>query len=222
MEGRETELDRTILEAIKDPLTHLVRNSIDHGVETPEVRTAAGKPAEGTLLLRAFHEGGRVVVEIRDDGAGIDPERVAAKALERGLVSRDQVARMTEREHSGAHLPARLLHRGRGHERLRPRRRDGCGQDQHRAHRWRSRDQLDSRPRHRLPADHPADAGHRAGADRRLRPVPLRHPAGESARGRLHRQRAGQRRPWSTSPVRRSTACAAGCCRWCASRTSSR
>jgi len=98
MEGRETELDRTILEAIKDPLTHLVRNSIDHGFETPDVRTAAGKPAEGTLLLRAFHEGGRVVVEIRDDGAGIDPEKVAAKTLERGLVSRDQVARMSERE----------------------------------------------------------------------------------------------------------------------------
>jgi two-component system chemotaxis sensor kinase CheA len=98
MEGRETELDRTILEAIKDPLTHLVRNAIDHGVESPDIRTAAGKPAEGTLLLRAFHEGGRVVVEIRDDGAGIDAERVAAKALERGLVSRDQVARMTDRE----------------------------------------------------------------------------------------------------------------------------
>jgi len=98
MEGRETELDRTILEAIKDPLTHLVRNSIDHGIETPDVRTAAGKTAEGILLLRAFHEGGRVVVEIRDDGAGIDPDRVSAKALEGGLVSRDQVARMSERE----------------------------------------------------------------------------------------------------------------------------
>ena len=98
MEGRETELDRTVLEAIKDPLTHLVRNAIDHGIETPEVRTAVGKSAGGTLLLRAFHQGGRVVVEIRDDGAGIDAQRVAAKALEQGLVSSDKVALMSDRE----------------------------------------------------------------------------------------------------------------------------
>jgi two-component system chemotaxis sensor kinase CheA len=106
MDGRETELDRTILQAIKDPLTHLVRNAIDHGVESPAVRTAAGKPAGGTLLLRAFHEGGRVVVEIRDDGAGIDSQRVAAKALERGLVSHDQIGRMNDREiHELVFLP---------------------------------------------------------------------------------------------------------------------
>ncbi|GAA0609417.1 hypothetical protein GCM10009547_09370 [Sporichthya brevicatena] len=98
MEGRETELDRTLLEAVKDPLTHLVRNAIDHGLEAPEVRTAAGKPAEGTLSLRAYHEGGQVVVEVGDDGRGIDPAKVAAKAIENGLVSRDQVSRMSERE----------------------------------------------------------------------------------------------------------------------------
>ena len=69
MEGRDTELDRTILEAVKDPLTHLVRNAVDHGIETPEAAPAAGKPAEGGLLLRAFHEGGQVVIEITDDGA---------------------------------------------------------------------------------------------------------------------------------------------------------
>jgi two-component system chemotaxis sensor kinase CheA len=98
MEGRETELDRTLLEAVKDPLTHLVRNAVDHGLETPESRVAAGKPAEGTLLLRSYHEGGQVVVEVTDDGGGIDPARIAAKALEHGLVSREQVSRMSERE----------------------------------------------------------------------------------------------------------------------------
>ncbi len=98
MEGRETELDRTLLEAVKDPLTHLVRNSIDHGLELPESRIAAGKPLEGTLSLRAFHEGGQVVVEVSDDGAGIDPVRVGAKAIENGLVTRDQLATMSERE----------------------------------------------------------------------------------------------------------------------------
>ena len=98
MEGAETELDKTILEAIKDPLTHIVRNSVDHGVETPEVRIAAGKHPEGTLTLRAFHEGGYVNIEISDDGAGINLQRVRDKAVEKGLVSAEQVARMNDRE----------------------------------------------------------------------------------------------------------------------------
>ena len=78
MVGRDTELDRTLLEAVKDPLTHLVRNAVDHGLEAPERRVAAGKAVEGTLTLRAFHEGGQVVVEVTDDGAGIDPEKIRA------------------------------------------------------------------------------------------------------------------------------------------------
>jgi two-component system chemotaxis sensor kinase CheA len=98
MEGRETELDKTILEAVKDPLTHLVRNAVDHGIEPPEGRLAAGKEEQGLLLLRAFHEGGQVNIEIRDDGAGMDPSLIAAKALERGLVDAEQLARMNERE----------------------------------------------------------------------------------------------------------------------------
>lgn len=98
MEGHETELDRSLLEAIKDPLTHLVRNSLDHGIEPPDTREAAGKPRKGTLLLRAFHESGQVVVEISDDGKGIDPEKIAAVAIERGVVTREQVARMDNRE----------------------------------------------------------------------------------------------------------------------------
>jgi two-component system, chemotaxis family, sensor kinase CheA len=98
MEGKETELDKTIIEAIKDPLTHIVRNAVDHGMELPEVRTAAGKPAEGRLLLRAYHEGGQVNIEISDDGGGINAERVKAKAIERGLVTSEAAARMAERE----------------------------------------------------------------------------------------------------------------------------
>ncbi len=98
MDGQETELDKTILEAIKDPLTHIIRNSVDHGLEMPPVRTAAGKPEEGLLYLRAYHEGGQVIIQITDDGAGINVERVAMKAVERGLVDPDQITRMSEYE----------------------------------------------------------------------------------------------------------------------------
>jgi two-component system chemotaxis sensor kinase CheA len=95
MEGRETELDKTLLEAVKDPLTHLVRNSVDHGVEASPARVAAGKPAEGVLTLRARHESGQVVVEVADDGAGIDPVKIGAKAVERGLLTPDALSRMS-------------------------------------------------------------------------------------------------------------------------------
>jgi len=98
MEGKETELDRTIIEAIKDPLTHLVRNAVDHGIESPEARRASGKDSEGRLFLRAFHEGGQVNIEITDDGAGLNLEKIRNKAIQRALVTADQAARMTERE----------------------------------------------------------------------------------------------------------------------------
>lgn len=98
MEGSETEMDRSILEAIKDPLTHLVRNSIDHGLETEEVRLRTGKSAQGQLRLRAFHEGGQVIIEITDDGAGIDRDRVIRKALDRALIGAEQAGRLTDRE----------------------------------------------------------------------------------------------------------------------------
>jgi two-component system, chemotaxis family, sensor kinase CheA len=98
MEGQETELDKTIIEAIKDPLTHIVRNSVDHGIETPERRSATGKPAEGRLLLRAYHEGGQVIIEMSDDGAGLDPEKLRRKALDKGLITAEQASRMGERE----------------------------------------------------------------------------------------------------------------------------
>ncbi|HKM48048.1 MAG TPA: chemotaxis protein CheW [Terriglobales bacterium] len=98
MEGKETELDKTIIEAIKDPLTHLVRNSVDHGIELPEVRMKAGKERSGRLILRAFHEGGQVNIEISDDGAGLNVDRIRQKAVERGMVTAEHAALMTERE----------------------------------------------------------------------------------------------------------------------------
>src|SRR5579872_1308971 len=98
MEGKETELDKTIVEAIKDPLTHIVRNSVDHGIEKPERRVAVGKPAEGRLLLRAYHEGGQVIIEISDDGGGLDADKIRRKAVEKGLITPEQAARMGERE----------------------------------------------------------------------------------------------------------------------------
>ena len=98
MEGANTELDKTILEAIKDPLTHIVRNSVDHGIEAPEIREAAGKPAEGTLLLRAFHEGGQVNIEIIDDGGGIKIDRIREKAIKNGLLTPEKANSMSERE----------------------------------------------------------------------------------------------------------------------------
>lgn len=102
MEGKETELDKTIIEAIKDPLTHIVRNSVDHGIESPEVRIGRGKPVEGCLKMRAYHEGGQVNIEIADDGAGIDLERVKQKAIQRGLITSEHAARMGE--HEALHL----------------------------------------------------------------------------------------------------------------------
>ena len=98
MEGKETELDRSLLEAIKDPLTHIVRNSVDHGIETPEKRVARGKRSEGHLKLRACHEGGQVLVEISDDGSGIDTARVKSKAIERGVITAQQAGQMSEGE----------------------------------------------------------------------------------------------------------------------------
>ena len=98
MEGKETELDKSLIEAMKDPLTHLVRNAVDHGVEMPAARQAAGKPEEGCLLMRAYHEGGQVHIEISDNGAGIDPRRLRNKALEKGLISPERAATMSDQD----------------------------------------------------------------------------------------------------------------------------
>ncbi|MFZ4791874.1 MAG: chemotaxis protein CheA [Candidatus Competibacteraceae bacterium] len=98
MEGKETELDKSLIEAMKDPLTHLVRNAVDHGVELPAVRRSAGKPEEGCLLMRAYHEGGQVHIEISDDGAGINPVKLRNKALEKGLITLERAAAMSDQD----------------------------------------------------------------------------------------------------------------------------
>ncbi len=96
--GKEVEVDKSIIEAISDPLTHLVRNALDHGIEPPEERTAAGKPPEGRLELRAYHQAGKVCLDVVDDGRGIAPERLKEKALARGLITREQAEAMSRRE----------------------------------------------------------------------------------------------------------------------------
>ena len=98
MSGAETELDKSLIEAIRDPLTHIVRNSCDHGIEAPHLRVEKGKSPTGTLSLRAFHEAGAVNIEISDDGAGIDPDRIRAKAIEKQLITPAQAAAMTPAE----------------------------------------------------------------------------------------------------------------------------
>ncbi|MDO9497732.1 MAG: chemotaxis protein CheA [Nocardioides sp.] len=98
MEGHDTELDRSLLEALKGPLAHLVRNALDHGLEPRDVRVAAGKPPAGRLQLRAYHESGQVVIEITDDGAGIDPVKIGEAAVSRGVITREAYACMEPRE----------------------------------------------------------------------------------------------------------------------------
>jgi two-component system chemotaxis sensor kinase CheA len=96
MEGDDTELDRQVLELIKDPLTHMVRNSADHGLEVPADRIKAGKPEKGTITLKAYHEGGHIIIAIEDDGAGLNTEKISEKALEKGLTTHEELARMTD------------------------------------------------------------------------------------------------------------------------------
>ena len=98
MFGKETELDRTILEAIKDPLTHIVRNAVDHGIEPPAERAERNKPRTGTLTMRAYHESGQVNIEIIDDGRGLDLEAIRRKSMERGLVTAERLEKMTEHD----------------------------------------------------------------------------------------------------------------------------
>jgi two-component system chemotaxis sensor kinase CheA len=96
MHGADTELDRQVLDLIKDPLTHMVRNSADHGLETPAERAAAGKPEQGTIRLSAYHEGGHIIICIADNGRGLNTERIKAKAISNGLVSEAELEKMTE------------------------------------------------------------------------------------------------------------------------------
>lgn len=96
--GAETELDRTVIDEIGDPLVHLLRNAIDHGIETPDVRRANGKPEEGTVKLKAYHSGNHVFIEIEDDGAGINRDKVLQKAMDKGVISQQNAANLTDRQ----------------------------------------------------------------------------------------------------------------------------
>ena len=98
LEGEDTELDRTVIDEIGDPMVHLIRNSMDHGIEHPEERKALGKPEKGILKIAAYQEGSGVVIEVSDDGAGIDPEKVKKKAIERGIITEDRAAIMSDDE----------------------------------------------------------------------------------------------------------------------------
>lgn len=102
LEGNDVELDKTIIEGLGDPLTHLVRNSADHGIETPDERVRAGKPSTGTIILKAYHEAGQVIIEIVDDGRGLNTDKIVEKALARGLITLDQAKNMSGKEK--AHL----------------------------------------------------------------------------------------------------------------------
>ncbi len=96
MKGEQTEVDKTVIEMIADPLVHLVRNSLDHGIEMPDQRIAAGKPATGTVILEAYHRGGNIVIEVKDDGKGLDKDILRAKAIEKGLI--DESTILTEKQ----------------------------------------------------------------------------------------------------------------------------
>ncbi len=98
LEGKEVELDKTIIEGLGDPLTHLVRNSCDHGIERPEERKAKGKSPLGRIVLRAYHESGQIIIEIEDDGKGLDAQKIAAKALSKGLITAQQLEAMADKE----------------------------------------------------------------------------------------------------------------------------
>ncbi|HCK32248.1 MAG: hybrid sensor histidine kinase/response regulator [Micavibrio sp.] len=98
MEGEDTELDRQVLDLIKDPLTHMIRNACDHGIETPDIRLEKGKGEKGTIKLRAYHEGGFIIINISDDGKGLDPEKIGQKAVEKGLIDENKLASLSEKQ----------------------------------------------------------------------------------------------------------------------------
>jgi len=96
--GVETELDKSLIEAVKDPLTHVVRNACDHGIEGISQRLESGKSETGTITIKAFHEGGQVIVEVSDDGKGLCSDKLIAKAIERGVIDEAKAERMSERD----------------------------------------------------------------------------------------------------------------------------
>ena len=192
VEGQDTELDKSLLEAIKDPLTHAVRNSLDHGIEPPEVRQAAGKDPEGTLKLRASHEGSHVIIEVSDDGAGIAVEKVRQKAIERGVITAGPRRPAGRARAAATDLSARLLHRRRGHQRQRPRRGHGRGAHQCGEDRRQGRDRLPRRQGNHAAHAHPAHPGHHSRPHRAQHQPEFCAAPGLAFRAGAHSPRAGR------------------------------
>ena len=134
--GQDVELDKSIIEQLSDPLTHLIRNSVDHGIELPQARAAEGKPAQGEVVLRAFHEGGKVHIQIEDDGAGINRVRVKEKALQLCILNRRSAGRDDRPGNRRHHHASGVFYRNGGKRRIGQGRWHGCGKNQYRTP-WR-------------------------------------------------------------------------------------
>ena len=189
--GKETELDRTVVDAIGDPLVHLIRNALDHGLESPADRVAAGKAPTGKLTIAARHAGGSIAITVSDDGHGIDPQKVAAVAVARGLITREQAQLIDMRAADRAALHARLLHRGRGRGPVGARRRDGRGAREGPRARRRGDGHLGPGRGHRQrdpPAAHARDHVRLGRGGRR---PAVRHPAGARRAHDAHRRPPG-------------------------------
>ena len=182
--GQDTELDRTVVDMLGDPLVHLVRNSLDHGLEMPDERHAAGKQETGVLEIAARHAGGNVVITVRDDGRGVDPARVARKALRARPDHRRPGRRGRHGPRDRAAVLGRFLDRRGDQRHLRPRRRHGRGSQRHPRARRRCPDDVRSGHRHHRAHPAAADAGDHAG------------PADRGQRARRSRSR------WSASSAR--------------------
>ena len=225
MLGADTELDRQVLELIKDPLTHMIRNSGDHGLETPAERRAAGKPEVGNIVLNAFHEGGYIILEISDDGRGLAVDRIKAKVVSQGLATEAELANMTDGQiqrfifragFSTAATISAVSGRGVGMDVVK---------HEHREDRRHHRPEKHSGPGHDVHRQDPADPGDRVGTDR------------GSRRRNVSRSRSSAWWNWcgrsvvpqpivamgrastvssSASTTRRCCDCATACCRWSA------
>ncbi len=169
MHGAETELDRQVLELIKDLLTHMIRNSADHGLRTPVDRVVAGKPETGIISLNAYHEGGHIIIEVSDSGRGLNIKRIREKILANGLASESDVENMGDQQAGPAHLQGRFFDRRESDCRFQPGREHGRSQDQYRKNRWHYRAENQGRPRFDLHHQDSAHACHRLGPDHRMR-----------------------------------------------------
>ena len=168
-EGADTELDRQLIEIIRDPLTHLLRNCADHGIELPDRRLALGKPEEGTIRVAATHEAGYITIDVSDDGRGLDLERIRYKALAKGLVNATEAKESFRRRSRPVHFRSGFLDFAKRHQHFRARHRHG-----HRARQYRVDRRIDlahdhGRKGHAVFAEDSAHLGDRAGADRRRR-----------------------------------------------------